>query len=349
MDFLIFAVCALAIALAGPTLVRAVEGVGDATGLGHVWLGTVLLAGATSLPELVSVVSAAGIDQPDIAVGTVLGSNMFNMTIFGVVLVLFPLAVRTDRASALTGGLAIVLGAATLIFIVTGEVALGHVGLGAIVLLGLYVAGSLLLFREERRGSAAPAAAASTDAAPAPAPETTAEARHRPRRADVARLAVATAVVFVASLFLPSAAEGIADTLGVSGGVVGVVGVALATSLPEVVTSSVALWRGSPGLVVGNVFGSNVFNVAVLFPGDLALDEGPLLAAAMNEQAVTAAFGLGLMLLALLALVDRMPWSVAGGGGLLRRGWALRAAGVAILLGYLVGVVVTVGLGIETG
>ena len=346
MDFLIFAACALAIALAGPTLVRAVEGVGDATGLGHVWLGTVLLAGATSLPELVSVVSAAGIDQPDIAVGTVLGSNMFNMTIFGVVLVLFPLAVRTDRASALTGGLAIVLGAATLVFIVTGEVALGHVGLGAIVLLGLYVAGSLLLFREERRGSTAPAPAASTD--PAAAPETT-EARRRPRRADLARLAVATAVVFVASLFLPSAAEGIADTLGVSGGVVGVVGVALATSLPEVVTSSVALWRGSPGLVVGNVFGSNVFNVAVLFPGDLALDEGPLLAAAMSEQAVTAAFGLGLMLLALLALVDRMPWSVAGGGGLLRRGWALRAAGVAILLGYLVGVVVTVGLGIETG
>ena len=346
MDFLIFALCALAIALAGPTLVRAVEGVGDATGLGHLWLGTVLLAGATSLPELVSVVSAAGIDQPDIAVGTVLGSNMFNMTIFGVVLVLFPLAVRTDRASALTGGVAIVLGAATLVFIVTGEVALGHVGLGAIVLLGLYVTGSLLLFREARRGSAAPAPAASTD--PAPAPEQT-EARRRPRRADVVRLAAATAVVFVASLFLPSAAEGIADTLGVSGGVVGVVGVALATSLPEVVTSAVALWRGSPGLVVGNVFGSNVFNVAVLFPGDLALDEGPLLAAAMSEQAVTAAFGLGLMLLALLALVDRMPWSSAGGEGLLRRGWALRAAGVAILLGYLVGVVVTVGLGIETG
>ena len=346
MDFLIFALCALAIALAGPTLVRAVEGVGDATGLGHLWLGTVLLAGATSLPELVSVVSAAGIDQPDIAVGTVLGSNMFNMTIFGVVLVLFPLAVRTDRASALTGGVAIVLGAATLVFIVTGEVALGHVGLGAIVLLGLYVAGSLLLFREARRGSAAPAAAAATD--PAPAPEQTA-ARRRPRRADVARLAAATAVVFVASLFLPSAAEGIADTLGVSGGVVGVVGVALATSLPEVVTSAVALWRGSPGLVVGNVFGSNVFNIAVLLPGDIALDEGPLLAAAMNEQAVTAAFGLGLMLLALLALVDRMPWSVAGGEGLLRRGRALRAVGVAILLGYLVGVVVTVGLGIETG
>ena len=129
----------------------------------------------------------------------------------------------------------------------------------------------------------------------------------------------------------------------------GVVGVALATSLPEVVTSAVALWRGAPGLVVGNVFGSNVFNVAVLFPGDLALDEGPLLAAAMDEQAVTAAFGLLLMLLALATLVERMPWSSQGGRGLLRRSRALRLLGAGILAGYLVGVVLTVGLGIEAG
>jgi cation:H+ antiporter len=338
MDFAIFTVCALAIALAGPVLVRAVEGVGERTGLGHLWLGTVLLAGATSLPELVSIVAAAGIDQPDIAVGTVLGSNMFNMTIFGVVLVLFPLAVRTDRAGALTGGVAIVLGAATLVFLLSGGGALGHVGGGAIVLLALYVGGSLLLFREDRRAAAA---AANPDVEPALA--------SMPRRGDVLQLLAATAVVFVASLFLPSAAEGIAETLGVSGGVVGVVGVALATSLPEVVTSAVALWRGAPGLVVGNVFGSNVFNVAVLFPGDLALDEGPLLAAAMDEQAVTAAFGLLLMLLALAALVDRMPWSSQGGRGLRRRSRALRLLGGGILAGYVVGVVLTVGLGIETG
>ena len=347
MDFLIFAVCALAIALAGPTLVRAVEGVGDATGLGHVWLGTVLLAGATSLPELVSVVSAAGIDQPDIAVGTVLGSNMFNMTIFGVVLVLFPLAVRTDRASALTGGLAIVLGAATLVFIVTGEVALGHVGLGAIVLLGLYVAGSLLLFREERRGSAAPAPAASTDAAGPGAGDDGGAAQAASRGPGAAGRGDGGGV---RGLAVP--AQRGRGHRGHAGGQRGRRG-RRRRGAGDVVARGRDIERGavagSPGLVVGNVFGSNVFNVAVLFPGDLALDEGPLLAAAMNEQAVTAAFGLGLMLLALLALVDRMPWSVAGGGGLLRRGWALRAAGVAILLGYLVGVVVTVGLGIETG
>ena len=346
MDFAIFAGCALVIALAGPLLVDAVEGVAEETGLGHLWLGTVLLAGATSLPELVSSVSASAIDQPEIAVGTVLGSNMFNMAIFGVVLVFFPLAVKTDRAGAMTGMLAIVLGSGALVFILVGPGALGRLGVGAMVLLGLYVLGSAVLFREERRASR-----------PLGVPEATAGLapvsllrRLRPLRGVGARLLLATAVVFVASLFLPDAAEGIAQTLGVSGGVIGVVGVAVATSLPEVVTSGVALARGAPELVVGNVFGSNVFNVAVLFPGDLALDEGALLDAVANEQAVAAAFGVGLMLLALAPLLERGPWpGWTGGVAAERRRWRLRLVGVGILVGYAVGVVATVSLGVETG
>ena len=358
MDFVIFGGCALAIALAGPLLVDAVEGIGEKTGLGHLWLGTVLLAGATSLPELVSMVSAAAIEEPDIAVGTVLGSNMFNMTIFGVVLFFFPMAVVTNRAGAMTGGVAIVLGGATLLFLAVGLPTIdlpegGHLGVGAVVLIGLYLAGSYLLFREER--SAPHAADAHEETAglepvvlPAPA---ALRSRAGPLRGVAVRLVGATTVVFVASLFLPDAAEGIAGSLGVSGGVVGVVGVALATSLPEVVTSGVALSRGAPGLVVGNVFGSNVFNVAALLPADVALNEGALLDSVMNEQAVAAGFGLGLMVLALGPLVERAPW-IGGGGGVAdeaRRGRRLRLLGLAIMGGYVGGVVATVALGVETG
>ena len=327
MDFAIFAGCALAIALAGPLLVDAVEGVAEETGLGHLWLGTVLLAGATSLPELVSILSAAAIDQPEIAVGTVLGSNMFNMTIFAVVLLLFPLSVQTDRAGALTGMLAILLGTGALVFIVAGPGAVGRLGVGALVLLGVYVLGSAVLFREERRASR-----------PLGVPEETAGLapvallpRLMPLRGVLGRLGLATAVVFVASLFLPDAAEGIAEVLGVGGGVVGVVGVALA-------------------LVVGNVFGSNVFNVAALFPADVALDEGALLDAVSDEQSVTAAFGLGLMVLALAPLLERGPWpGWSGGVAVERRRHLLHLTGAAILVGYVVGVVVTVSLGLETG
>ena len=337
MEFVIFAACALAIALAGPLLVDAVEGVAEETGLGRLWLGTVLLAGATSLPELVSVVTAAGIDEPDIAVGTVLGSNLFNMTIFGAVLVLFPLAVRSNRGGALTGALAITLGAAALVFLLLEGPAVGRFGMGALLLGGLYVAGSFGLFRAERSGR--PRAAELPGSAGLS--RVRVAAQWTSMRGDVARLAVATAVVFVASLFLPDAAEEIAATLGVSGGVVGVVGVALATSLPEVVTSTVALRRGAPELVVGNVFGSNVFNLAALFAAEAALEEGRLLQVVDGDQAVTAAFGLGVMVLALGPLL-RTP------GVQRRRRW-FRLLGVAILLGYVSGVVTAVSLGVETG
>ena len=346
MDFVIFGACALAIALAGPLLVDAVEGVAEQTGIGHLWLGTVLLAGATSLPELVSVVSATAIDAPDIAMGTVLGSNMFNMAIFGVVLVLFPMAVLRNRAGAMTGAVAIALGAAVLVFLLVELPVVGRVGAGAIALVGMYVVGSWVLFRQARGAPAEADAAAGTGGAT----PVSLRSRLMPFRGVAARLLGATAVVFVASLFLPDAAEGIAETLGVSGGVVGVVGVALATSLPEVVTSAVALARGSPELVVGNVFGSNVFNVAALLPADIGLDEGALLDAVMNEQAVTAAFGLGLMVLALTPLLERAPWpGWPAGGGADRRRRMLRLVGLAILVGYVAGVVVTVGLGVETG
>ena len=152
MEFVIFAACALAIALAGPLLVDAVEGVAEETGLGRLWLGTVLLAGATSLPELVSVVTAARIDEPDIAVGTVLGSNLFNMTIFGAVLVLFPLAVRSNRGGALTGALAITMAAAALVFLLLEGPAVGRFGLGALLLGGCTWRGRLACSGPSGRG-----------------------------------------------------------------------------------------------------------------------------------------------------------------------------------------------------
>ncbi len=102
-------------------------------------------------------------------------------------------------------------------------------------------------------------------------------------------------------------------------------------------TSTTAWRRGASDLLVGNVLGSNVFNMAVLLPADLAFEDGGIMAAASNDQAAPAAVGIGLMLLALLALrVDGRP-SVG------------RLIGLAIVGGYLAGIGVTVALGVETG
>ena len=122
-----------------------------------------------------------------------------------------------------------------------------------------------------------------------------------------------------------------------TGGVVGVVAVAVSTSLPEVVTTISALRRGATALAVGNLFGSNIFNVALVFPSDLAFGGGGVLQAAQNEQAATAGFGLLLMSFAALVLYRK------------RAAGTIRLAGAAILLAYLAGVGVAVALGAETG
>ena len=324
MDFIIFFACAGAIALAGPRLVDAVEAVAGHTGLGRVWLGTIVLAGATSLPELVVTTSAGAIDEPDLAVGTVLGSNMFNMTIFAALLIWRPGAVSGDRAAAGAGIIAVALGVWTGLFLLIDDPDLGRVGLGTTILIAMYALSSVLLYRVERGRGPRPVAE------PLVAPMYS-------LGGAVRWLAAASGVVFVASLFIPDAAKGMAETLGVSGGVIGVVALAFATSLPEVVTSAAAMRREAAELVVGNVFGSNIFNMAVLFSADVAFNDGSILRAASNEQAAPAIFGIGMMLFAFAAL-----WRP-------RTRVVLRLTGAAIVVGYVAGVATTVALGIETG
>lgn len=333
MDFAIFVACAAAIAVAGPRMVDAVEAVADRTGIGKLWLGAVLLAGATSLPELVATVSAAVMDEPNLALGTVLGSNMFNMTIFGIVIIWRPGTRGSDPAGVATGLVAVALGVIAAVFILVADPAIGAVGLGASLILAVYLLASFFAFRRERaRGAAA-----------APIADSTAASGTGSMRSAAAWLTVTTTVVFITSIFIADAAEGVADSIGISGGVMGVVGLALATSLPEVVTSIAALRRGAMDLMIGNLFGSNIFNAAVLFPADVSFNDGSLLRAADTEQLAPALFGVVMMLLALAVLRSRPASSHV------RIRISLRVLGATIVTLYFAGVIVTVVLGVDAG
>ena len=327
MDFAIFVVCAAAIGVAGPRLIDAIESIADETGIGRVWLGAIVLAAATSLPELVATVSAGAIGEADLAVGAVFGSNMFNMTILGAFLALRPEALRPRGSESAVAMLAIGLAVLALVAVVTRDPGLGRLGGASVALAVGYVLGSFVLYRRQRlRG---PAVAVAGRGA--------VRRRRRPTVKTLATLLTGAGVVFVAAIFLADAAQGIAETLEISGGVVGVVALAFATSLPEVVTSTVAWRRGASDLLVGNVLGSNVFNMAVLLPADVAFEDGGILAAVSEDQAAPAAFGIALMVLALLAL--------RGG----RRPRVGRLLGLAIIGGYVAGAGVTVALGVESG
>ncbi len=192
-------------------------------------------------------------------------------------------------------------------------------GWATLVIGFMYVAGLRLLHRN--RGELPPfrTRAEVTEAKPPPA---------RLRRAVVG-FSVAVVVIFVAAPFLAGSAAGLADQLGISRGFAGMVFLAFTTSLPEASVSYASVRAGAYSLAVGNLFGSNCFNMAALVPLDLVDGSGPLLARVEPELAVAALFGILLMGLALLDVLNKSE----------RRVWIIEPGPAFMVLTYLIGLI----------
>ena len=153
-----FAVCAALILVAGTRLSRDGAVIAEKTGLGRAWIGLVLLASVTSLPELVTGISAVtAIDAPDIALGDVMGSLVFNLAILFVLDVLHPnesIFSKARQGHVLSAGFGVVLigmaGFSVLLAQKSDALSFGHVGIYTPVLLLAYLLAMRALFRYER-------------------------------------------------------------------------------------------------------------------------------------------------------------------------------------------------------
>jgi cation:H+ antiporter len=274
------------IGAAGYRMCSAADDIAEISGWSRAWIGLLLLSVATSLPELVTGLSAITVfDAPNVAIGDALGSCVFNL----VMLVVLELVGR-DQSLYTRAGTGHVVSAAFGV-ILTGLVAfsvlvsrelpglrIGHVGLYAPLLVGAYVAAMYTVFHYERR--------------------TLAETQlHQPLIPGVEGRSLSTAVrryaisaLFVAAAggALPRVATEIAAQMGWSNTFVGTVFVALATSVPEVAVSVAAMSLGSVDLAVANLLGSNLFDVAIVAIDDVVYAAGPILSAVSPSHAVTA-------------------------------------------------------------
>ncbi len=156
MTWLLFAVAAAVIVVAGVQLARYGDVIGEKSGLGRSWIGVVLLAATTSLPELFTGFGATALAPlPDIAVGDVLGSCMFNLLILSLMDAIQPdrISARAHQGHALAIGFGLVL-VATAGFGLAGTAhwpAVGWVGLPSPVLIVLYFVAMRMLFTYEQR------------------------------------------------------------------------------------------------------------------------------------------------------------------------------------------------------
>jgi cation:H+ antiporter len=239
-------------------LVRGGSSLALRLGLTPLVVGLTVVAMGTSMPELVVSAGAALAGTGGIAAGNVVGSNIGNIgLILGVAALIHPLAVR---AQVIRREVPILLLASAVLGLVLLDDRVGRVE-GALLCLGI-VAYVTLSLRLARRETAAEARREFADGVPA--------VRGSLRR-DLLLLGGGLGVLVIGARLLVDGAVNVAETLGMSQAVIGLTVVSIGTSLPELATSAVAAARGEGDLAVGNVMGSNIFNIlAILGAASLA-------------------------------------------------------------------------------
>lgn len=243
-------------------LVRGASRLATAAGLSPLVVGLTVVAFGTSAPELAVSIGSASAGQGALALGNVVGSNIFNvLLILGVSALIAPLTVSTQLVR-LDVPLGIGVSIGVLVLAMDGRIGQGE---GLLLVLGMAGYTAFLIW-QSRRASApattAPAAASSGLGGTGVA-------------VNVALVVGGLALLVLGARWMVDSAVDIARHLGVSDLVIGLTIVAGGTSLPELATSVLAGLRGERDIAVGNVVGSNLFNLmAVLGASALAAPDG---------------------------------------------------------------------------
>lgn len=231
----------------GEGFVRGSVAIAERLGMSSLLIGLTLVGFGTSLPELVTSVQAALDGAPGIAVGNVVGSNIANiLLILGITALIYPVLV--DKGVLRRDGLVLVVSAlAALAIVLIG--ALGRIA--GVVLVAMLIAYVVYSYFADQKAQASPGFGAEVEATGGTQPM------------PVSILFVIAGLgltIFGARLLVSSAVE-IATAFGVSETIIGLTVVAVGTSLPELVTSVIAAVRRHTDLALGNILGSNIFNI----------------------------------------------------------------------------------------
>ena len=293
--WLALAVAAAAILLFSRLLVSSADVIANRTGLGRSFVGVMMLATATSLPELVTGVSSILlVDQPDLAAGDAFGSNLVNLVIIGIIDLLWrngPILVAVGRGPIVVGFLGIAVVGCTIVamlahnatsFAETWPVSPVSLALFLVFLFGMFV-----IYRQEE----------------APQEEVSEKSGESLAARVSENTPIAMLVIVGAAVVLAKTGDQLAHEMGWEASFVGTQFLAISTSLPEFAASYAAVRIGAPDLAIANLLGSNLFNMGfVLFIDDVAFVDGPLWTGIAGIHLLTAAFAVVMTVVVLAGL-----------------------------------------------
>ncbi len=318
-----FILCSGVIVYCGTKLSRYGDVIAEKTGMGRAWIGLILMAGVTSLPELITGVSSVTIaDTPDIALGDVMGSCVFNLAIIALMDILHgpgPIFSRAEHSHNLTAGFGVILiGLASLSIMAAGSIpAFGHIGLYTPAIIGIYAVGirSVFLFQKRKIATFVDEMARRL------------QYEHVSMKMAVVRYALNAVVIIAAAAWLPFIGDRLAEATGLGRTFIGSILIAMTTSFPELVVSIAALRIGAADMAIANLLGSNIFNIFILAVDDIFYVKGPLLSAVSEIHAVTGFMAVIMTGIVVASLTYRMEKKTA-----FRIGWDA----LALLAAYMV-------------
>jgi cation:H+ antiporter len=307
-----FILCAAIIVYCGTNLSRYGDVLAEKTGLGRAWIGLILMASVTSLPELITGISSVTIaDTPDIAVGNVLGACVFNLSVIALLDMLHgpgPIFSHAEHGHILSGGYGIILISLTSLSLLTKEhvPTVGHVSLSTPLIMLVYAIGVRSLFFFERRKIAEFVG------------EMVESIRygHISTREAMVKYALNAVVIIGVATVLPFIGDRLAQQTGLGRSFIGTVFIAFATTLPELTVSLAALRIGAVDMAVANLFGSNMFNIVIIAIDDIFYAKGPLLSAVSSHHAITGIMAALMTGIAIVGLTYRLKKKA-----FLRLGW----------------------------
>ena len=281
-----FVFCVLVIFFSGRAVARYGDIIARRTGLGGVWIGVVLLALVTSLPEVFTGISAVTlVGAPDLTIGNLFGANAFNLLNLALLDIVYrngSLLGAVSPVHRLTGWLsmALVLVAAVSIFISSrfSALGIGWIGWYTPIIILLYLVFMWRIFRSQQRQ---------------PSPQAT-DLRAKPDYGEIPMdrvylyFAIAAAFIIGVGTWLAIIGEEIATVTGWGESFVGSLLIGFSTTLPEITVSFAAMRMGALDMAVANMIGSNLFNMTIIPIDDLLYLQGPVLALVSVNHLLTA-------------------------------------------------------------
>ncbi|MCX5726021.1 MAG: sodium:calcium antiporter [Candidatus Saganbacteria bacterium] len=299
-----FIACALMILFAGIRLTKYGDILAEKTGLGRAWIGIVLLATITSLPEVANGISSVVfVDAPNLAVGNVFGANFLNMFTIVTLDVINNLRGKGSLLRRVSSGQIIPLSFAVMLMSIAGAgIILSKsiapfsflgVGVFTILIAVIYLSSERIIFKHEKK----------VQEEYVKEKGKILKYGHVSMLEAVLKFLFCSVIVVAAGTWLPHIGVQIAALTGWGTTFVGTLFVSIATTTPELVVSVSALYLGAIDMSIGNLTGSNLFNMIILFIDDIFYQKGPVLANVSQNHIITAFFVILMMSIVIISII----------------------------------------------